>query len=72
MHTPPVQTSPALQQGTVSEQLCVVAAHTAASEHDPCVAPGGTSQARPAQQSPFTVQLWPEIMQELPVPPGAV
>jgi hypothetical protein len=66
-----VQESVALQQGTVAEQLWVVSAHTAAASHVPCVAPAGTAQERPAQQSPFTVQLWPEAMQEPPSdPPG--
>lgn len=49
--------SPAVQQGTVPEQLWPVPAQTAPVEQVPLVAPGGMSQASPAQQSPSTVQV---------------
>jgi hypothetical protein len=52
-----MQSSLALQQGTVEEQLWFVSAHAAAALHVPLVAPAGISQALPAQQSPSTVQL---------------
>jgi hypothetical protein len=64
VHTPFVQTSDALQHGTVAEQLWVVSPHTDAAEHVQCVAPAGMAQESPAQQSPFTVQVSPEVMQE--------
>jgi hypothetical protein len=60
-HVPPVQLSSAEQQATVAEQLSPVAAQKPAAVQVPLVAPGATSQARPAQQSAATVQVppWP-------------
>jgi hypothetical protein len=57
---PASQTSVAVQHGTADEQLWPVGAHAPpAGRHAPAVAPGGTSQASPAQQSPLTVQVPP-------------
>ena len=58
VQTPPVQVSPAawLQQSESSAQVWPVWAQLGpAAVQVPLVAPGGTSQARPAQQSAFTV-----------------
>jgi hypothetical protein len=65
VQTPPVQVSPAVQQGTEAEQAWLVAAQTLDDVPQvPLVAPGGMLQPRPAQQSPFTVQAPPEPTQK--------
>lgn len=60
VHTPPVQVSPAawLQQSESSAQVWPVCAQLVPGDVQvPLVAPAGTSQASPAQQSASTVQV---------------
>lgn len=60
VQTPPVQVSEALQQGVVVPQPWPVAAQVEPDDAQvPLVAPGGTSQESPAQQSAPTVQTPP-------------
>lgn len=58
VQTPPVHCSPsaALQQSAAAAQVPPVAAQVEVELHVPLVAPGGTSQVSPEQQSPSTVQ----------------
>jgi hypothetical protein len=60
---PPRQSSSAEQQSALAWQLSPVEAQVAPVPQVPEVAPAGMSQARPAQQSPFTVQAPLEEMQ---------
>ncbi len=60
---PPRHCSSALQQLTVPEHDSPVAAQTLPVPQVPLVAPAGTSQARPAQQSPLVVQVLPDPTQ---------
>jgi hypothetical protein len=64
MQMPPMQLSVTLQQRTSEEQLWLVSAQAAAARHVPLVAPAGTSQARPSQQSELTVQVAPDAWQK--------
>jgi hypothetical protein len=70
VQTPLAQVSVALQHGVPVEQLWEVLAHTGVDDaaHLPLVAPAGTSQRVPAQQSASTVQLASGGWQEEPAP----
>ena len=70
--TPFVQASASLQQCTEAEQVWLVAAHTEAATHVPLVAPAGMAQDVPAQQSAFSVQVWPSSWQDVEVPEPSV